>query len=64
MGYNVYKTGTTKQADTTTIVKNNDQINAELTSKIKKNLGVGTISNSATTSSKADITIIIGKDYK
>lgn len=64
LGYNVYKTGTTKQTDVTTIVKNNSQIDSEVTKNIKKSIGIGNISTSATTSSKADITIIIGKDYK
>lgn len=63
-GYNVAKTGATTSTDKTTIVKNNSKIDSDVTTKIKKTLGIGTISNSATTSSTADITIIIGKDYK
>lgn len=63
-GYNVYKTGTTKTTDTTTIINNTD-VNSEITTNIKDLLEVGTVSTTATSSkSSADITIIIGKDYK
>lgn len=64
LGYNVYKTGSTSVTDSTTIVKNSIKTTATITSKLKSDLGIGNISNSATTSSTADITIIIGKDYK
>jgi LCP family protein required for cell wall assembly len=63
-GYNVYKTGTTTTTSTTTIINNTNK-DKEITTNIKELLKVGTVSSSATSSdSKADITIILGKDYK
>lgn len=63
-GYNVYKTGTTSTTSATTII-NNTGADEEITTNIKDLLGAGTISSTATSSkSSANITIIIGKDYK
>ena len=62
-GYNVYKTGTTSTSSRTTIVNKTD-IDGDITTEIKRILGVGIISKSDGSSSKIDITIVIGKDYK
>ena len=62
-GYNVYKTGTTKQTSKTTIVNKTNQ-NTSVSQNIKSLLGVGTISNKTNSSSNVDYTITIGKDYK
>lgn len=63
-GYNVYKTGTTAINSNTTIIKN-AEVKDDIITNIKSLLKVGTISDSATNAqSKADVTIIIGKDYK
>ena len=62
-GYNVYKTGTTSSTAKTTIV-NKKSAATDITSDIKDILGVGSISNSTSSSSTVDITIVLGKDYK
>ena len=62
-GYNVYKTGTTTATSKTTII-NKSAIQSDVLDKIKKVLGVGNISSSASSSSTVDVTVIIGKDYK
>ena len=63
-GYNVYKTGTTATSSNTTIIKNNE-VSENILTNIKGLLKAGTISDSAVNAeSKADVTIIIGKDYK
>lgn len=62
-GYNVYKTGTTSSTAKTTIV-NKKSATTDITSDIKDILGVGSISNSTSSSSTVDITIVLGKDYK
>lgn len=63
-GYNVYKTGTTAISSKTTIIKNTE-IGEDILTNIKGLLKVGTNSDSAVNAeSKADVTIIIGKDYK
>lgn len=61
-GYNVYKTGKTSTTQVTTII-NKSKLSENLTSNIKSILGTGVISSSAA-SSKVDVTIILGKDYK
>ena len=62
-GYNVIKTGTTTSTQKTSIV-NNTKKSTEIANKLKTAIGVGTISSAkSSTSSKADFTIIIGKDY-
>lgn len=63
-GYNVYKTGTTATSSKTTIIKNTE-VKDDILTNIKGLLKTGIISDSATSAqSKADVTIIIGKDYK
>ena len=62
-GYEVYRTGTTNATSKTTIIDKKDVADT-LLENIKMVLGTGTISNSQSSSSKADVTIIIGKDYE
>lgn len=62
-GYNVTKTGTTNATSKTTII-NKKEIQESTMQDIKTTIGVGTISESKVNSSKVDITIILGKDYK
>ncbi len=62
-GYNVTKTGTTNATSKTTII-NKKGIQESTMQDIKTTLEVGTISDSEVNSSKVDITIILGKDYK
>ncbi len=64
-GYKVLRTGSTNSTPKTTIVDKNNTKQTIL-DNIKDTLGIGTISSSGETagSSKVDITIIIGKDYK
>lgn len=62
-GYNVTKTGTTNSTSKTTII-NKKEIQESTMQDIKTTIGVGTISDSEVNSSKVDITIILGKDYK
>ena len=61
-GYTVYKTGTTTSTSKTTII-NKSGIADDTISDVKKALGKGIISSSSSNANKADITIIIGKDY-
>lgn len=61
-GYNVYKTGKTSTTQVTTII-NKAKLSESDISNIKSTLGTGVISSSSVTS-KVDVTIIIGKDYK
>ena len=62
-GYEVYRTGSTNATSRTAIIDKKD-IASTLLDNIKMVLGTGTISNSQTSSTKADVTIIIGKDYE
>lgn len=62
-GYKVTRTGSTNTTTKTTIVNKKD-VKDIITNNIKDVLGIGTISSSQSSSSKVDITIIIGKDYK
>lgn len=62
-GYEVYRTGTTNTTSKTTIINKKDAANTIL-ENIKIILGVGTISSSQSSSSKADVTIVIGRDYE
>ena len=62
-GYTISKTGTTNLATKTTLI-NKTSLSSETMSSIKNTLGVGNISNSNSSTSKIDATIIIGKDYK
>ena len=61
-GYNVYKTGKTSTTQVTTII-NKAKLSEDDILNIKSTLGTGVISSSSLTS-KVDVTIIIGKDYK
>lgn len=63
-GYNVSRTGNTTSTSKTVILNKNDVSNMVI-DEIKQVVGTGTISsNGAGSSSKADITIVIGKDYE
>ena len=62
LGYNVQKPKTTTNTSKTTIINKTD-VDEIFTNNIKETLGVGTVSTSSVSSSKVDITIIIGKDY-
>ena len=62
-GFKVSRTGSTNSTAKTTIINKKD-VNDILLTTIKDTLGTGTISNSESSSSKVDITIIIGKDYR
>ncbi len=61
-GYKVYKTGTTSTTQNTTII-NRTKVSDDTISDIKSLLGTGVVSSS-NKSSRVDLTIIIGKDYK
>lgn len=62
-GYKVTRTGSTNTTAKTTIV-NKKNVKDVTLEDIKEVIGVGTITTSQSSSSKVDITIIIGKDYK
>lgn len=62
-GYTISKTSTTTSTSKTTII-NKTNIDSKFEENIKEILGVGNISTSSVSSSKVDVTIIIGKDYK
>lgn len=62
-GYNVSRTGSTNATSKTAIV-NKKEVKNIILKNIKDTLGVGTISDSQSSSSKTDVTIIIGKDYE
>lgn len=61
-GYKVTRTGNTNTTSKTTIINKKDAKDTTL-KDIKQVLGTGTIQESESTSSKVNITIIIGKDY-
>ena len=65
-GYNVSRTGTTTSTSKT-VIANKTGVSTETTNDIQEILGTGTISDSSsggTSSSKVDVTVIIGKDYE
>ena len=62
-GYNVYKTGKSKNVTQVTTIINKSKLSESITSNLKSTLGTGVISSSST-DSKVDVTIILGKDYK
>lgn len=62
-GYNVTRTGTTNTTAKTIII-NKKNASDTLLDNIQLMLGVGTIQNSQSNSSKVDVTIILGKDYQ
>lgn len=61
-GYKVTRTRTTNSTSKTTIIDKKDVSNT-LLQNMKEVLGTGVIQNSQSSSSKVDVTIIIGKDY-
>ncbi len=61
-GYKVTRTGSTNTTSKTTII-NRKNVKESLLKNMKDVIGVGTIQNTQTSSSKVDVTIIIGKDY-
>ena len=62
-GYNVSRTGTTT-ATSKTVIANKKDVSTTTMNEIKEVVGTGTISGSTGgSSSKADVTIVIGKDY-
>ena len=64
-GYNVSRTGTTTSTSKT-VIANKKNVSTTAMNSIKEAVGSGTISDSSTggSSSKVDVTIIIGKDYQ
>jgi len=62
-GYKVTRTGSTN-ATAKTMIINKKNIRDTILQDIKEILGTGSISDSASSSSKIDITVIVGKDYK
>ena len=62
-GYKVTKKGETNTTSKTTII-NKKEIKDNYVTEIKNAVGMGITQNSQSTSSKVDLTIIIGKDYK
>lgn len=62
-GYNVTRTGTTNSTSKTTIIDKKEVNNTTL-QEIQEVLETGVIQNSQSSSSKVDVTIIVGKDYK
>ena len=62
-GYNITRTGSTNTTSKTTIINKKNVQNTTL-QDIKEAIETGSITNSESSSSKVDITIIIGKDYK
>lgn len=61
-GYNVTRTGSTNATSKTTIIDKKD-VSQNLLTNMKEILEVGTIQESTSSSSKVDVTIILGKDY-
>jgi len=62
-GFTVNRTGSTNTTTKTTIINKKD-VKETLLKNMKDVIGVGTISNSEASSSKVDVTIVIGKDYE
>lgn len=61
-GYKVTRTGNTNTTSKTTIINKRD-VKETILKNMKDVMGIGTIETSESTSSKVDVTIIIGKDY-
>lgn len=61
-GYTISKKGETNKIKTTSIIVNTE-VEGVVTQKIKETLGLGTILKTNNSTSKADITIIIGEDF-
>ncbi len=62
-GYKVYRTGSTTTTSKTTI-NNKKDVSDTLLKNMKDVIGSGTIEESESSSSKVDVTIVIGKDYE
>lgn len=62
-GYNVTRTGSTNTTSKTTIIDKKD-VKETWLKNMKDVIGIGTIEESESSSSKVDVTIIIGKDYQ
>ena len=64
-GYNVFQTGVTTSTSRT-IIANKKDVSTTTINNIKEIIGTGTISDSSSEgkSSRADVTVIIGKDYQ
>ena len=64
-GYNVTRTGVNETNSVSkTIIANKKDVSSTIMNDIKTTIGTGTISDkSGGSSSKVDVTIIIGKDY-
>ena len=62
-GYKVTRTGSTNTTTRTTIIDKKN-VKSSILQNIKEVMGTGSISTSESSSSKVDITIVIGKDYK
>lgn len=61
-GYDVTKTGNTSTISKT-IITNKKELPDDKIKEIKQTLGVGSIGDNKTLSSKVDVTIVIGKDF-
>lgn len=61
-GFKVTRTGSTNTTTKTTII-NKKNVKDTLLKNMKDTIGIGTIETSESSSSKVDVTIIIGKDY-
>ena len=61
-GYKVTRTGSTNVTSKTTIINKKD-VKDTFLNNIKDVLGAGTVEESESSSSKVDVTIVIGKDY-
>ena len=61
-GYTIENTGTTTPTQKTAIINRTNQ-NEEVSNSLKELVGVGILSNSNSTRSDVDFTIIIGEDY-
>ena len=61
-GYTISKKGETNKIKTTSIIVNKE-VEGVVTQRIKETLGLGTILKTNNSTSKADITIIIGEDF-
>lgn len=62
-GFNITRTGSTNTTSKTAII-NKKNVKDTLLTNIKEVLGTGVISSSESSSSKVDLSIVIGKDYK
>ena len=61
-GYNVTRTGTTNST-TKTVIMNKKNIGDAVLEGIEQALGSGTVQESSSSSSKVDVTVILGRDY-